>query len=89
MKGGRPLGLMVIGGMLVAGCATALSLQDPDAYEQAPPAAPAEPSAPAQGASAAMPVDGEPVKVCPMGGESYPAEITYCPEHGVELQPKN
>ncbi len=32
------------------------------------------------------PVEGEPTKFCPIGGETYPAEMTYCPEHGVELK---
>ena len=89
MRSSVPVGLIVVGGMLVAGLASALPSQDPDLHEQAPPAAPAEPAAPAQGGAAAAPVAGEPVKFCPVGGESYPAEITYCPEHGVELKPKN
>ena len=89
MKSNVPVGLIVVGGMLVAGLASALPSQDPDLHEQAPPAAPAGSSAPAQSGAAAAPVDGEPVKFCPVGGESYPAEITYCPEHGVELKPKN
>ena len=89
MKGSVPLGLVVVGGMLVTGLAAALPSQDPDLHEQAPPAAPAKPAMPAQGEAAAAPVSGEPVKFCPVGGESFPAEITYCPEHGVELKPKS
>ena len=85
----REILVIVLVAWSIAGTALALPSQDPDLHEQAPPAAPAEPAVPAQGEAAAAPVSGEPVKFCPVGGESFPAEITYCPEHGVELKPKN
>lgn len=27
-------------------------------------------------------------KFCPVGGETYPADVKYCPNHGVELKIK-
>lgn len=86
----RWLGLIVAGIGMCSGLAAALPSQDLlNLHEQAPPAMPDEPAAAASNGTATAPVAGEPVKFCPVGGESFPAEITYCPEHGVELKPKN
>ena len=27
-------------------------------------------------------------KFCPVGGESFPSDVNYCPKHGVELKVK-
>lgn len=97
--------VIVIGGLALSGLALASSPPEPtDLHEQravapavAAPSGEAAPPVSGEPFDSALPragripsaVEGEPVKFCPVGGESYPAEITYCPEHGVELKPRN
>ena len=86
------VGLLVLGGVLAAAVggvmAKPAAVQQPGAVNKsaAPKAAPRAAKRPAPAAQTVQPVEGEPVKFCPVGGETYPAEITYCPEHGVELK---
>ena len=39
-------------------------------------------------ASSSSPVATSGTKFCPVGGELYASELTYCPKHGVELRQK-
>lgn len=37
-------------------------------------------------AAGALIGDAMAVKFCPTGGESYPADVEYCPKHGTKLE---
>ena len=88
MKQRRRVGVLVAGVLCVGGWVLAAQADDPaPASAKTQNAATEAPAAPV--APSVAPHDGEPMKFCPIGGEVYPAEITYCPEHGVELKQKN
>ena len=68
-------GLGALGGGLLG---NALEEQDRRAQQQAMPPATTTP----------VPATTGQTKFCPVGGEVYPENVKYCPNHGVELRYK-
>ncbi len=75
-------GIGALGGAMMG---HALQEQDQRSQQQQYP--PATSTVPATTTAPATSTTGR-VKFCPVGGETYPEDVKYCPTHGVELRYK-
>ena len=76
-------GLGALGGAMVG---NAMNEQERRLQQQQYPPATTTTVVPQAGAAAATATTG--TKFCPVGGETYPDTMKYCPTHGVELRVK-